>query len=87
MSEIRNDKKVQLEGCYHYENITPQDTNELGNKTRGILLESDGSIALRCPKTGETVVIPNLAGGILHPIQTNLILDTGTTATSVFVTY
>jgi len=87
MTTIQNNKKVQLEGCYKFENITPHDTNELGGLTRGILLEEDGAVTLTCVATGEDVTIPNLAGGILHPIQTNKILATGTDASAVFVTY
>ena len=87
MTTIQNIKKVQLEGCYDYENITPNDSADLRGLTRGILLEEDGALAIQNPANNESVTIPNLAGGIIHPIQTKRILATGTDASAVFVSY
>jgi len=80
-------EKTTINSGYKYENIVPNDSASLDGITRGILLESDGAIKVLCPATQEEVTIANLAGGIIHPIQTNKIFDTGTDATSVFVLY
>jgi len=70
-----------------YVNVTPSDTALLsynGNvKTcRGILLGVAGDIAIK-DDAGNTVVISGLAAAIIHPIATQQILSTSTTATDI----
>jgi len=68
-------------------NVTPSDTDLLkynGNVStcRGILLEVAGDIAIKDDENN-TVVIAGLAAGVIHPIATQQILSTNTTATGI----
>ena len=66
---------------------TPSDT--LGFDTdvcRGILLEEDGAVKI-LTVAGDEVTIPNLAGGMIHPIQAQKVFATGTDATSVILVF
>lgn len=62
--------------------ITPSDTDFINPPTRGLLIEENGPVAVQFV-AGTTVVIPALAGGIIHPLEVVRVMDTGTTATEV----
>lgn len=53
-------------------------------KCRGISFSGAGSITYLDPK-GAQRVLNGLAAGIIHPISTNKIFATGTTATGIYV--
>jgi hypothetical protein len=60
----------------------PHDTNLINPATRGLLIEADGPVAVQFV-ADTTVVIPALAGGIIHPLEVVRVMDTGTVATAV----
>lgn len=63
---------------------TPHDTNLINPATRGLLVEETGPVAVQFI-AGTTVVIPALAGGIIHPLEVVRVMNTGTTATAVVI--
>jgi len=65
-------------------NVTPHDTNYIVDEIpcKGILLGVAGDIAIK-DVNGTTVVVSGLAAGVIHPISTNRILSTSTTATDI----
>jgi hypothetical protein len=74
-----------------YENaliITPDNDDELSvGPIVGILIDhtdAKANIAI-ANKAGASVVLTGLATGVIHPIKTNKIFATGTTATTVTV--
>lgn len=81
---------TSIDPAGYYNNITPSDTNYLktaGGKTfrtKGISFGTAGALAIK-DQDNITVVIPTgvLSAGIIHPIQTDRILSTGTTATNI----
>lgn len=60
--------------------ITPHDTT--ANKFESIYTGSGGTIIVRT-QDGTTVTFASAAAGTTIPIKTNLVLSTGTTATSL----
>lgn len=74
----------KLGGIRRIESVTPHDTNDI-EVTRAVLLESSGPLAVIAEDGSSSVVIPNLLGGVWHPLRVTRILDTGTTATAVLV--
>lgn len=64
---------------------TPNDDNIINPPCRGILIAADGPVAVLLENDTNSFVIPNLVGGIIHPLKCKKILDTGTTATSVAI--
>lgn len=64
--------------------VTPHDTNKIldNNKTKGILLGGAGTLAV-IDDHGNAVTITGLAAGVIHPIATNVIKSTGTSATNI----
>ena len=54
--------------------------------TRGILLAESGDIAI-VDHTDQTVVLPALAAGVVHPISCKEIKSTGTTATGIVAAF
>lgn len=71
----------------HYELITPDDANDLTKVSKGILLGVAGDLEIDCvgDEGDTTVVIPNLAAGIFHPIIAKRVRDANTTATGIVV--
>lgn len=63
-------------------NVTPSDTTDLPQTTRGILIEVGGALSLH-NEAGSAVVISGLAQGIIHPLATNRILATNTIASGI----
>lgn len=68
----------------YIEAITPNDTTDF-YPSRAIYIETTGPVAL-IPEGGDaSITIPGLVGGVWHPICCTRILDTGTTATTVYI--
>ncbi len=70
----------------NFENITPNDSTDLLQPTRGILLGAAGAIAIH-NEAGTSITIANLAIGVIHPITTKRILSTGTIASGIVAFY
>lgn len=68
----------------HVALVTPSDSADLTNVTRGISFGAVGTLKVTT-HGGETVVIPSgaLAAGIIHPLRVARIWSTSTTATSI----
>jgi len=64
--------------------ITPHDTNELANVTRGISFGTAGTLKV-VTAGGEVVTIPSgsLAAGIIHPLRVKIVWSAGTTAADI----
>ncbi len=62
--------------------ITPSDTEELESVTRAIYLGLDGDLNV-VMKSGDTVLLRNLQGGVFYPLRVKQILATGTTAVDI----
>lgn len=58
--------------------ITPDDDTDLAYVTRGIYIGTSGNLAVM-RKSGNTIIYPNLAAGVIHPIRCIRVLATGTT--------
>ena len=61
------------------ETITPNDTAELEFVTRALFVGQDGDVAVTM-KSGDSVVLKNLQGGVVYPLRLTHVLATGTTA-------
>lgn len=55
--------------------------------TRAIMIETTGPVAVLMKDDTSSVVIAGLLGGVWHPLQITKVLDTGTTATTVYLGY
>jgi hypothetical protein len=66
--------------------ITPGDSVELTEWTRGIYVGSGGDLKVTLAG-GQVVVFQNLAGGIVHPICARRVWATGTTAADIVGLY
>ena len=64
------------------EAITPSDTEELQSVTRAIYLGQDGDLNV-VMKSGDTVLLRNLQGGVFYPLRVSQVLATGTTAADI----
>lgn len=62
--------------------ITPNDSTDLTKPTRGILVGTEGNLRIHDLK-GNAITLPNLAAGIIHPIQAKRVLATSTTASNI----
>lgn len=67
--------------------VTPtDDLTDLGFVSRGIIVGVSGDVAV-ITLGGETVTLPALAAGIIHPFRVSRIKLTGTTATGIKVVW
>jgi len=66
--------------------VTPHDSNELANYSRGIYCGVSGDVKVTTVY-GDTVTFVGLAAGIVHPIRAKIIFSTGTTATNIVAVY
>mgnify|MGYP000353769980 CR=1 FL=1 len=62
--------------------ITPNDSADLANATRGLYVGVSGNVKLTLVG-GTTVTFANLAAGTIHPLRVQRIHDTDTTATGL----
>lgn len=67
--------------------VTASDTDVLtwngeNFATKGVMVAVSGDLACK-DEAGNSVTISTVAAGVIHPIQTNQILSTGTTATGI----
>jgi len=67
--------------------ITPADDTALtwngeNMSTKGILVAVSGDLAVT-DEADNTVIIPSVAAGVIHPIETSEIRNTATTATGI----
>jgi len=60
--------------------ITPDDSNDLAEFTRGLMLPADGTIVvvMALDDTDTAITLTGLAGGVLHPLRVKKVLSTGT---------
>lgn len=66
----------------HAAAITPDDSNDMANTTRGIYVGGSGDLKVDM-FGGETVTFTNLLAGVIHPIRAVRVYATGTTATTI----
>jgi hypothetical protein len=59
--------------------VTPHDTNELSNITRGLYLGVTGDVTV-VMANGDEIQFLNMAAGIIHPLRVKIVKDTGTDA-------
>jgi len=62
--------------------VTPHDTNDLPNVTRGIYVGVTGDLKVKTEGL-DVVTFTNLAAGMIHPIMCQMVFATGTTATGI----
>ena len=71
-----------------YKTITPSDTLKLTNasgnitRCRGVYIGGAGNLAVKDEKNN-AVTFVSLAVGVIHPISTDQIMNTNTTATNI----
>lgn len=83
MSSPKNRLISSAEGL---ETFTPSDSVSFtDNPARGIILPEDGAIKVTSIN-GEEITIPNLLGGMIHPIACTKVFETGTDAGITSVT-
>lgn len=66
--------------------ITPNDSSDLANVTRGIYVGATGDLKVTLAGSG-TVTFVGVPAGTLLPIRANRVFATGTTATSLVALY
>lgn len=62
--------------------VVPADGADLPAVTRGVMVTSAGDVAVKL-KSGDTLVLPGLAAGVIYPVRVARVLETGTTATGI----
>jgi len=67
--------------------VTPNDSADLANSTRGIYVGVSGDIKIDTVGGDSAVTFVGLAAGIIHPIRAKRIYATDTTATSIVGVY
>lgn len=71
---------------YSADEIVPHDTNELPINTKAIYVGGTGNITMKTP-AGNTVVFATIPAGTILPVKANIVLATGTTATTLVALY
>lgn len=66
--------------------ITPHDTDELPNVTRGIWVGGAGAVKVTTVK-GDTITLAGALAGTIIPIRAKLVFSAGTTATNLVALY
>jgi len=66
--------------------ITPHDSNELANVSRGIYVGVGGDVKVTT-RGGTTETFKNAAAGSVLPVRAKLVFATGTTATNLLNLY
>jgi hypothetical protein len=67
--------------------ITPNDSADLSNVTRGIYVGGGGNVKVDMNDTGTAVVFYNVPVGVVLPIRAARVYSTGTTATNLVALY
>lgn len=62
--------------------VTPADGVPIG-ECRGMYVGTSGDLAVIMGNSDTAVVFPNLAAGVIHPINAHTVESTGTTATDI----
>lgn len=70
----------------HAEAVTPNNSTDLTNATRGIYVGVSGDLKVDL-LSGDTVTFVNIAAGVIHPLRVKRVYATGTTATSILGVY
>lgn len=65
--------------------VTPHDTNEIASVCRALYIGGGGNITVRMG--GANVVFVAVPQGTILPIRTDMVLSSGTTATSIVALY
>ena len=66
--------------------ITPHDSNDLSNVTRGLYVGATGDVVV-VTANGDEVTLTALAAGVFHPIRAKQVKSTNTTATNIVGVY
>lgn len=61
--------------------VTPHDTNELPNITRGLYIGSGGNVVVTMDSSN--ITFANVPAGTILPIECSKVLATGTTASNI----
>ncbi len=67
--------------------VTPSDTDELVNVSRGIFVGNTGDLTVVLGDDSAAVTFENIADGTLLPLRVRQVLSTGTTATGIVALY
>lgn len=62
--------------------VTPDNNNDLGFVTRGIIVGGNGNVSVNMSGSGAAIVIA-MTAGTLYPIAVSRVLSTGTSATGI----
>lgn len=65
------------------ETVTPSDTLDLPDVTRGLYVGGSGDVKVNMADTGAAVVFVLVPAGTLLPVRVSRVLATGTTATDM----
>ncbi len=63
--------------------VTPSDTVDLADVTRGVYVGVAGDVKVNMATSGTSIVFTAVAAGSILPIRVTRILATGTTATNI----
>lgn len=66
--------------------VTPHDTNELPNYSRGLYIGGAGNLVI-VTVGGDTVTFSNVPAGTVLPVRAKIVKSTSTTATSIVALY
>ena len=66
--------------------ITPADTTDLEEETRGLYVAVAGAVKVEMAN-GSVVTFTNLVAGVVHPLRVAIVWSTGTTATGIVGLY
>lgn len=67
--------------------ITPHDSNDLADASRGVFVGVSGNLKVDMVGSGTAVVFTGLAAGVIHPLRVTRIYSTDTTATNIVAVY
>lgn len=62
--------------------VTPNDSTDLTNYTRGLMVNIAGDVVVDFAQSGSTITL-TLAAGVVYPFHIRRVRSTGTTATGI----